>query len=115
MGQLSKVASGDQILTLESTAPRECSSCRETVEKEIVSGIRGAKGISVATYKLALCNVCLSWLRELIAAHEATPTAVRKVPRICTACGHSIDSHTSGFTRPHCTACGTCPGFAGPT
>lgn len=114
MGQHSKVASGDQILQLEPDS-RRCSSCLEYVEKQIVSGLRTPQGGS-STTTLALCNVCLSWLRELIAEHETTPTAVRKVPKICTACGHALDSHTPGtMGRAHCTACGTCPGYAGPT
>lgn len=118
MGQHSKVASGDQILALEAVQweSKSCSSCREPVEKKIVSGIRNGKTAQAQT--LALCNLCLSALRELISEHESTPTAVRKIPAasLCTACGHSIDSHTPGtLGRAHCTACGTCPGYAGPT
>lgn len=124
MGQRSRIQSGDQILVLEAVqwASRSCSSCREPVEKKIVSGIRHNGG-TAQCQTLSLCNVCLSRLRELISEHEATPTAVRKVPAICTACGHTRDSHYVMIGRPPafagsssgCVTCGACPGYAGPT
>lgn len=107
-----KIPERDQILHLIPTArfgSKLCSSCREPAECAIESGLTGPSGAS--TVVLALCNVCLSRLRELITAYEHAEPEKRD-PLICLNCQHNQGAH---YRTDRAAGCGIkgcdCSGF----
>lgn len=111
-----RIPERDQILHLIPTTrfgSKLCSSCREPAERAIESGLGGASGAS--TVVLALCNVCLSRLRELIATYEHADPPAKRAPAPCSTCHHTQRSHyDAGANVRGCAVqgCG-CPGFEG--
>lgn len=91
----SKIHESNQILRLIPTArfgSKLCSSCHASADRAIESGLTGPMGSS--TTVLALCNVCLSRLRELITAYEHAEPEKRS-PVECAACMHGQGTHYS--------------------
>lgn len=110
------IRESDQILRLENhpgpgpLSPVDCLACGADVTKMIVAGrkIQTAE----ATSSFQLCNVCLSRLRELIAAYEHAEPAPKREPAACLTCQHGQGAHYRASDVAGCGMRGCdCPGF----